>query len=424
MVQGMANKIFLSYRRDDSSGYTGLLFNRLAIHYGKAAVFRDVHSIHPLDSFRVVIEQSLSRCAIVLVVVSKQWTRIAGSDGTPRLHQPDDIVCWEIESALAHDVPVLPVLVGGAQMPSASDLPENIRNLASINALEMTDPRWEEDFERLVQVVSRIVPASALPTVEVNPYSMRTGIRDDAFFYNRERERRTLRDYLRGAQNCQLLGPHRIGKSSVLLFVQRHCLDWCPSARAAYLDLHDPRCHTFAGWLNEISNGFKLQPPPRTLSELMEAIEDLVAEDVQPILLLDEFSEMTRRANEFSREVYLTLRACGQRGMSIITAARKRLSDLTDPRDDSSSFFNIFPVLRIREFSTIDARKYVELERAGVPAFTVTETERILEFAQCHPLALQTACFHVLAARESGEGLQEALLRAREDCDFGHRNGA
>jgi hypothetical protein len=134
------------------------------------------------------------------------------------------------------------------------------------------------------------------------------------------------------------------------------------------------------------------------------------------VLCLDEFSEMARRRQAFPREVYLTLRACGQRGMSILTSSTHRLSQLTDPDDDTSPFFNTFPVLPLRPFSRAEAAAFVERAWAGVPEFTQTERERILEFADGAPDALQAACYHVLEAREFGEDIGAALARAREDC--------
>jgi hypothetical protein len=410
------SRIFLSYRRDDSSGHTELLYSRLAGYYGRSAVFRDVHAVQPMERFREAIHTALSGSAIVLVVISRQWSHLTGNDGVRRLEQPDDCLRWEITSALGGNVPVLPLLVGGATMPQPGDLPADLQPLSAINSYEMSDQRWEHDFEGLIRLLNRAGVVAAEPTRPVNPFSIRAGIRDDAFFHDRKLELGMLRDYLRSRQNCQLVGPRRIGKSSVLLFIQRHCADWCPTARVAYLDLQDPRCFTLRGWLGEVAHGFRLPQTPETLPDLMEAAEDLLETGVQPVLCLDEFGEMARRHQEFPREVFLTLRACGQRGMSILTAAPQRLSELTDPRDDTSPFFNTFPVLPLRAYAPADARAYVEQRRPGVPDFTGQEAERILEFAQGHPLALQAACYHVLVARESGENLAAALARAREDC--------
>jgi len=250
----------------------------------------------------------------------------------------------------------------------------------------------------------------------MNPFITKGGIRDDQLFHDRTTERRMLRDYIRGRQNCQIVGPPRIGKSSLLLYIQRHCLEWSPAARVAYIDLQDPRCFTLKGWLKEVAHGFRLERVPETLSDFMELAEDLLASGAQPVLCLDEFGEMAQNHTEFHREVFLTLRSCGQRGMSILAAAPKRLSELTDPSDDTSPFFNTFPVLPLRVFGPEEARAFLDLPRPGVPEFTESEKCRILEFAEGHPLALQSACYHILAARESHEDIRAALARAREDC--------
>lgn len=410
-----ATRIFLSYRRDDSAGYTELLFTRLASHYGAEAVFRDVHSVAPMGRFRESIDRALAECALVLVVISKRWAAIAGRDGLQRLSEPDDVVCCEIATALNRRVPILPVLVGGAQMPQATELPEIIRPLAAINAIDFSDARLGYDFDRIVNIIDGVAPDVTRSAPDINPFNIRGGIRDDAAFFNRRRELQMLRDYIRGRQNCQLVGPRRIGKSSILLFVERHCGEWVSDARVAYIDLQDPRCYTLAGWLKEVGEGLGLPSAPRSLADLMEAVEDLLATGARPVLCLDEFGEMTRRPQEFPREVFMTLRAVGQRGLSILTASPRRLSQLTDPADDTSPFFNTFPALQIGPFEAADAEAYLALRRPGAPEFTERERERILEFAHGHPLALQAACFHVLSARRSGEDIGEAIARAQVD---------
>src|SRR5579862_9825632 len=94
-------RIFLSYRRDDGSGYAELLFDKLAGRYGRAAVFRDVHKIRPSDDFQLAIDAALAECAIVIVVISKLWASITDASGVRRLANPDDVLCGEIASALA-----------------------------------------------------------------------------------------------------------------------------------------------------------------------------------------------------------------------------------------------------------------------------------------------------------------------------------
>jgi hypothetical protein len=101
--------------------------------------------------------------------------------------------------------------------------------------------------------------------------------------------------------------------------------------------------------------------------------------------------------------------------MSIISASTKRLSELTNPQYVVSAFFNAFPVIQVRRFAPVHAREYLDKERPGVPIFTETEKQRILEFANGHPFALQCACFHVLSARGTGEDLASALRLAQEE---------
>jgi hypothetical protein len=410
---GVTRKIFLSYRRDDSSGYAQHIYGSLARRYGQGAVFLDVHAIHPIERFRSAISDAIVQSGLLVVVMSKQWTTISGADGRRRLLDPDDVVCWEIAGAFTNHIPVLPLLVGGATMPSRMELPDTIQALVDISAHVLSDANWEQDFERLAAIVDRTLPS--ITSFDTNPFSIRAGIVDDAFFHGRERERRMLRDFIKNRQNCQLVGERRIGKSSLVRYVERHAGEWVASARVAYLDLQDPRCYTLRGWLKEVGHRLSLSTTPATLVDLAESIEDLLSSGVCPVLCLDEFGEMARRDTEFTQDVLLTLRSFGQRGMSIISASTKRLSELTNPQYVVSAFFNAFPVIQVRRFAPVHAREYLDKERPGVPIFTETEKQRILEFANGHPFALQCACFHVLSARGTGEDLASALRLAQEE---------
>jgi hypothetical protein len=141
----------------------------------------------------------------------------------------------------------------------------------------------------------------------------------------------------------------------------------------------------------------------------------MVDKGAQPVLCLDEFEEFTVRPAEFRREFFLTLRACGQQGLSILTGSRRRLSELTDPTDVVSPFYNTFPLINLGPFSDVDADAFVSRSRPGMPAFTEPEREAIRAFAKGQPLALQLGCFHVLEARQNGESIPFALARADEE---------
>jgi len=248
-----------------------------------------------------------------------------------------------------------------------------------------------------------------------NPFVWRDGITSAADFFDRDNEQRRLRDYLRQRQNCQIVGPRRIGKTSLLRQIERAAPEWNKAAVVAYMDLQDARCFTLSGWLKRISQQFAWPATAQSLADVAESVEAMLANGVHPVLCLDEFELITARRAEFTGDFLLALRSCGQQGMAIITASKKPLSQLTEPDDLTSSFYNTFPTLRLGVFSIEDASDFVTLHRSGVPQFTPEEKEAIQEFAKGRPLALQVACFQALEAKESGEKLTAAMQRAADD---------
>lgn len=248
-----------------------------------------------------------------------------------------------------------------------------------------------------------------------NPFVWRDGITRTEDFFGRDREQRTLRDYLRMRQNCQIVGPRRIGKTSLLRQIERIAPEWNKAAVVAYVDLQDARCHTLTGWLKRISRQFAWLAIAQSMADFAECVEAMIANGVHPVLCLDEFEMIPARRAEFTGDVLIALRSCGQQGMSIITASKKPLNELTMRGDPTSPFYNIFPRLPLGSFSKEDASDFVTVYHSGVPQFTSEEKEAILDFAQGHPLALQVACFHALEAKEGGEKLTAAMQRAADD---------
>jgi hypothetical protein len=149
------SRIFISYRRADSQGWAGRLGECLTRFFGDVALFYDLDSIVPGDDFVAAIEKALSDAEAVLVLIGPRWLSASFADGRRRLDDPDDLVAIEIEKALAHDARVIPVLLGNAAMPSKAELPSRIAALATKQALELSDTRWEYDCERLAAEIER-----------------------------------------------------------------------------------------------------------------------------------------------------------------------------------------------------------------------------------------------------------------------------
>jgi hypothetical protein len=158
--------IFVSYRRQDTQSATGRLCDKLQMHFSVDQVFHDIESIEPGSRFPAIIASKIAESSIVLVIIGRHWLDSAGDDGRSRLFEPDDYLRLEIATALQRDIPVIPVLVEGAVMPPASALPEPIAALAALQAIEITEQRWQYDSDLLVKKIERFVAPEGTSTVE------------------------------------------------------------------------------------------------------------------------------------------------------------------------------------------------------------------------------------------------------------------
>jgi len=165
-----ANSIFVSYRRSDSNDLTGRIYDRLAAHFGPEVVFRDVQSIPFGVDFRTHLQQQIGRCQVVVAVIGTTWLTVEDAEGNRRLNNPNDWVRAELETALNRDIPLIPVLMEGVRLPSAEDLPGDLKGLAYRNkAHARTDPDFHPDMDRLIRRLEEIVGAPASPQPLVAP---------------------------------------------------------------------------------------------------------------------------------------------------------------------------------------------------------------------------------------------------------------
>lgn len=153
--------IFISYRRDDSSAYAGRLYDQLSDHFGTDQVFIDIDTIEPGEDFREVIHRRSSSCSVALIVIGRSWIGQREPGGKSRLEDVTDFVRLEVSSALRQQgLRVIPVLVGGAQMPDPAILPEDIRDLSFRNAWEITDKRFRQDVVGLIEFLEKILKSA------------------------------------------------------------------------------------------------------------------------------------------------------------------------------------------------------------------------------------------------------------------------
>ena len=149
--------VFISYRRDDAQGEARHLFDDLKRHFGADRIFMDVTTIRPGEDFRKVIDSAVASCDVLVALIGKEWAKSVDAAGKRRLDNGKDFVRFETAAALKRDVRVIPVLVQGASMPEADELPEDLKPLAYRNALELSHTRWDFDVRVLIETLDRLV---------------------------------------------------------------------------------------------------------------------------------------------------------------------------------------------------------------------------------------------------------------------------
>jgi hypothetical protein len=102
-----------------------------------------------------VITRAVGSCDVLLALIGDQWLTITDAHGRRRLDNPDDFVRLEIEAALSRRVRVIPILVDGARMPRADELPDSLAALVRRQALELSPVRFDFDTSRLLKVLDR-----------------------------------------------------------------------------------------------------------------------------------------------------------------------------------------------------------------------------------------------------------------------------
>lgn len=176
--QGLNNEptdIFINYRRADTSGYAGRLEQELSRRF-PGRVFIDIHTIEVGTDFAEAINREVGKCGVLIVLIGNQWLDITDpKTGKRRLDNPNDFVALEISEALNRNIKVIPVLVEGAKMPEAGDLPAALVGLVRRNAIEITDTRWDYDVEQLIKVLEKTCGNATSPVGTTARTGIRTG---------------------------------------------------------------------------------------------------------------------------------------------------------------------------------------------------------------------------------------------------------
>lgn len=151
-------RVFVSYRRDDSGHVTDRICDRLAMAIGKEAIFKDIDNIPLGVNFREFLQDRVEKCDVLLAVIGGEWLGPDAEEGKTRLLNPSDLVRIELEAALARDIPVIPLLIRGASIPGAEMLPESLHELPYMNGIEIRRGHdFDNDMRRLIKQLERLL---------------------------------------------------------------------------------------------------------------------------------------------------------------------------------------------------------------------------------------------------------------------------
>jgi hypothetical protein len=161
---------FISYRRKDNRHVTERVYDRLVSRFGRESIFKDVDAIPLGTDFRQVLERAVAKSDVQLVIIGQHWLTATDEFGRRRLDDEQDFVRVEIETALARRILVIPLLVDGADMPAAAELPAALREVAFRNGTVVrTDPDFHRDMDRLVRALETIDRLRAITCADVRP---------------------------------------------------------------------------------------------------------------------------------------------------------------------------------------------------------------------------------------------------------------
>ena len=156
-------KIFVSYRRADTAGHAGRLVDHLKAQFGQE-VFFDVDSISPGANFHKEIEKTFAECGAVVVLIGKSWLERDAS--MPPFGDSKDVITQEIRFAMESNLPIVPVLVDGATMPSEATLPSQLATLSRLNAIDLRHTSFDRDLQAVREQLGEILGAAQATAIE------------------------------------------------------------------------------------------------------------------------------------------------------------------------------------------------------------------------------------------------------------------
>lgn len=141
---------FINYRRSDAAQSAQALHTQLRTRFGPSAVFFDVSAILPGSTWPSRLESAVASADVLISVIGPRWLTAANEYGQRRLDNETDWVRKEIAHAISARIPIIPLLVAGAnELPPLAALPADITDLLGHQYLKLRDEKWDGDLAEL-----------------------------------------------------------------------------------------------------------------------------------------------------------------------------------------------------------------------------------------------------------------------------------
>lgn len=144
-------RVFISYRREEAADMSGRIADFLDRRFGAGTVFRDVNAILAGSNFVKALQRGLDESSVVLVLIGLHWIHLREPNGMRRIDSPNDFVRYEVAAALRAGKLVIPILINGATLPTAAELPLDLAGLAERPPFVVrNDPYFADDMTNAI----------------------------------------------------------------------------------------------------------------------------------------------------------------------------------------------------------------------------------------------------------------------------------
>ena len=153
-------QIFFSYRRIDSHHWQTKLYDHLHSHFG-SQISKDIDNIPVGKSFSDILKDKILLCDVMLVIIGPDWLEAKNQNGQRRIDDEHDFIRTEIAIAFSLNKRVIPVLLDETNMPRTTDIPANLRELATKQPVHIREQSWGADINHLIETINEAFASGA-----------------------------------------------------------------------------------------------------------------------------------------------------------------------------------------------------------------------------------------------------------------------